>query len=102
MRIIATVLWAVVAIKLMALAAVCVAFPFVGTAMLVTNLLLSLFSPMRNSAWAFTLMLAVNAVLWQIAGLCCPGLLGAPAMLCAFVFAIAVWLPFPVLRAPRR
>ena len=102
MRIIATVLWAVVAIKLMALAAVCVAFPFVGTAMLVTNLLLSLFSPMRNSAWAFTLMLAVNAVLWQIAGLCCPWLLGAPAMLCAFVFAIAVWLPFPVLRDPRR
>lgn len=101
-----TVLWSVAAIKLVALAVVCVAFPVPGTVMLVTNLLLCIGSPLNHSGWAFTVMLAVNVVLWQVACLSCPGLSSRAAMLCAFVFTVVMWLPIRVQpsgsRAARR
>ena len=87
------VLWSVVAIKLVALAVVCIAFPVQGSAMLVTNLLLCVGSPLSRSGWAFTVMLAVNVVLWQVACLSCPGLTSRAAVLCAFVYTVVMWLP---------
>jgi len=87
---------AVVLLKLAALAVVCIAAPFAGTALLVTNLLLLRFSPLGNSGWALAVMLAVNAVLWLIAGLSCPYLSASVRMLFAFLMTAALWMPVTV------
>jgi len=90
-------LWAVVTIKLVVLAAVCIAVPLQGSALLVTNLLLACFSRRRNRGYMFTVMLMVNVVLWLLAGLSCPWTTGRTCVLFAFLMTIAIWLPVPAL-----